>query len=143
MNEVVQTSPTLGSNVEEVVWKNISFIMWDIGGQESLRQGWSAYYCNTEFVILVIDSTDRERLKISKDELWQMLKHEDLKKASILIYANKQDIKGCLTAAEISDELNLTAIKRHRWQIQACCALTGEGLYQGLEWIANQLKSRS
>lgn len=48
MNEVVQTSPTLGSNVEEIVWKNIHFVMWDIGGQESLRQGWSAYYQNTE-----------------------------------------------------------------------------------------------
>ncbi|XP_015785516.1 ADP-ribosylation factor-like protein 5A [Tetranychus urticae] len=143
MNEVVHTSPTLGSNVEEVVWKNIRFIMWDIGGQESLRQGWSAYYSNTEFIILVIDSTDRERLKLSKDELWKMLSHEDLKKASILIYANKQDVKGCLTPAEISDQLSLTSIKKHHWQIQACCALTGEGLYQGLEWIANQLKARS
>lgn len=51
MNEVVHTSPTLGSNVEEVVWKNIHFIMWDIGGQESLRQGWNAYYVNTEVKI--------------------------------------------------------------------------------------------
>merc|ERR1712062_118653 len=36
MNEVVHTSPTIGSNVEEVVWKNVHFIMWDLGGQESL-----------------------------------------------------------------------------------------------------------
>lgn len=48
MEEVVHTSPTLGSNVEEVVWKNIHFVMWDLGGQESLRQGWQAYYANTE-----------------------------------------------------------------------------------------------
>lgn len=48
MEEVVHTSPTLGSNVEEVVWKNIHFIMWDLGGQDSLRQGWQAYYTNTE-----------------------------------------------------------------------------------------------
>ncbi len=48
MEEVVHTSPTLGSNVEEVVWKNIHFIMWDIGGQESLRQSWATYYANTE-----------------------------------------------------------------------------------------------
>lgn len=48
MEEVVHTSPTLGSNVEEVVWKNIHFIMWDLGGQDSLRQGWQAYYSNTE-----------------------------------------------------------------------------------------------
>lgn len=32
MNEVVHTSPTIGSNVEEVVWKNIHFLVWDLAG---------------------------------------------------------------------------------------------------------------
>ena len=48
MDEVVHTSPTIGSNVEEVTWKNIHFIMWDIGGQESLRASWNTYYTNTQ-----------------------------------------------------------------------------------------------
>ena len=48
MNEVVHTSPTIGSNVEEFVWRNIHFIMWDLGGQQSLRAAWSTYYTNTE-----------------------------------------------------------------------------------------------
>lgn len=55
------------------------------------------------------------------------MNHEDLNKAAILVYANKQDVAGCMSAAEISDLLNLTAIKKHKWQIQSCCALTGEG----------------
>ncbi|CAI9619353.1 unnamed protein product, partial [Staurois parvus] len=62
MNEVVHTAPTIGSNVEEIVLRNTHFLMWDIGGQETLRATWNSYYSNTEFVILVIDSTDRERL---------------------------------------------------------------------------------
>ncbi|KAH9371170.1 hypothetical protein HPB48_005640 [Haemaphysalis longicornis] len=99
MNEVVHTSPTIGSNVEEVVWKNVHFIMWDLGGQESLRATWNTYYSNAE----------------------------DLTKAAVLIFANKQDIKGCMSPREISEQLNLTSIKKNRWQIQACCALTGEG----------------
>uniref|UniRef100_A0A914E649 ADP-ribosylation factor-like protein 5B n=1 Tax=Acrobeloides nanus TaxID=290746 RepID=A0A914E649_9BILA len=135
--EVVHTSPTIGSNVEEIVWKNFHFVMWDIGGQESLRSSWASYYNQTQFVIIVIDSNDRTRLSIIKDQLYKMLAHEDLTKASILIYANKQDIKGAMSAAEISNELNLTSIKSHRWQIQACCALTGEGLQKGLEWMAS------
>lgn len=53
MNEVVHTSPTIGSNVEEVVWKNIHFLMWDIGGQESLRSSWSTYYTNTEVCFIL------------------------------------------------------------------------------------------
>nr|XP_002735272.1 PREDICTED: ADP-ribosylation factor-like protein 5B-like [Saccoglossus kowalevskii] len=140
MSEVVHTSPTIGSNVEEVQWKNIHFLMWDIGGQETLRSAWPTYYTNTDFVILVIDSTDRERLHITKAELYKMLAHEDLKHAAVLVYANKQDIKGSMSATEISQQLNLTSIKDHGWHIQACCALTGEGLYQGLEWITAQIK---
>lgn len=48
MKEVVHTSPTIGSNVEEIVVKNTHFLMWDIGGQESLRSSWNTYYSNTE-----------------------------------------------------------------------------------------------
>ncbi|MXQ88316.1 hypothetical protein E5288_WYG021377 [Bos mutus] len=80
MNEVVHTSPTIGSNVEEIVVKNTHFLMWDIGGQESLRSSWNTYYSNTEFIILVVDSIDRERLAITKEELYRMLAHEDINK---------------------------------------------------------------
>lgn len=76
MNEVVHTSPTIGSNVEEVKWRNIHFVMWDIGGQESLRQAWSTYYNGTSYMIMVVDSTDRERLTVTKEELYKMLSHE-------------------------------------------------------------------
>uniref|UniRef100_A0AAZ3PRN1 ADP-ribosylation factor-like 8 n=1 Tax=Oncorhynchus tshawytscha TaxID=74940 RepID=A0AAZ3PRN1_ONCTS len=138
MNEVVHTSPTIGSNVEEIVVKNTHFLMWDIGGQESLRSSWNTYYSNTEFIILVVDSTDRERLVISKEELYKMLAHEDLRKAALLIFANKQDMKDCMSAAEISKYLTLSSIKDHPWHIQSCCALTGEGLCQGLEWMTSR-----
>lgn len=138
MNEVVHTSPTIGSNVEEIVVKKTHFLMWDIGGQESLRSSWNTYYSNTEFIILVVDSTDRERLAISKEELYRMLAHEDLRKAAVLIFANKQDMKGCMSAAEISKYLTLSSIKDHPWHIQSCCALTGEGLCQGLEWMTSR-----
>ena len=50
--------------------------MWDIGGQDSLRQAWSTYYSGSHFLILVVDSTDRERLAIGKEELYKMLGHE-------------------------------------------------------------------
>ncbi|XP_078080273.1 ADP-ribosylation factor-like protein 5B isoform X1 [Mustelus asterias] len=135
MNEVVHTSPTIGSNVEEIVVKNTHFLMWDIGGQDMLRSTWSTYYTNTEFVILVVDSTDRERLTLTKEELYKMLAHEDLRKAAVLVFANKQDMKNSMSAAEISKFLTLTSIRDHPWHIQACCALTGEGLGQGLEWM--------
>ena len=39
----------------QVVWNNIHFVMWDLGGQESLRTAWNTYYSNTELIILVIE----------------------------------------------------------------------------------------
>lgn len=139
MGEVVDTSPTIGSNVEEVVWGKTHFVMWDIGGQESLRLSWSTYFSHSSFLILVIDSTDRERLHLSKSELYKILAHEDMGKVAVLILANKQDCEGSLTAAQISEELNLTSLQHHRWQIQACCGLTGEGLQQALQWMASNI----
>lgn len=56
MNEVVHTSPTIGSNVEEIVVNNTHFLMWDIGGQESLRSSWNTYYTNTEVTLGYADS---------------------------------------------------------------------------------------
>ena len=64
--------------------------MWDIGGQEKIRKDWYTYYTHTEFVIIVVDSTDRERLPVTKEELSNMIRHEELKKAAVLIFANKQ-----------------------------------------------------
>ena len=62
--------------MEEVTYENIRFLMWDIGGQESSRTAWSTYYQNTQVIILVIDSTDRERLGIVNTELGKILTHE-------------------------------------------------------------------
>ncbi|XP_077020667.1 putative ADP-ribosylation factor-like protein 5C isoform X4 [Tamandua tetradactyla] len=142
MNEVVHTCPTIGSNVEEIVLQKTHFFMWDIGGKEALRSNWNTYYSNTEFIILVIDSTDRDRLLTTREELYKMLAHEALRDASVLIFANKQDLKGSLTTMEISQFLTLSAIKDHPWHIQGCCALTGEGLPAGLQWIQSQATAK-
>ncbi|XP_068575005.1 putative ADP-ribosylation factor-like protein 5C [Cebidichthys violaceus] len=137
--EAVHTSPTIGSNVEEIIVRKTHFLVWDIGGQESLRASWYSYYGNTEIVIVVVDSTDRERLTLTKEELHRMLAHEDLENAAVLILANKQDVKGSMTAAEISQCLTLESISSHSWHVQACCALTGEGLPASLDWMKSRV----
>ncbi|XP_043209878.1 ADP-ribosylation factor-like protein 5B isoform X2 [Amphibalanus amphitrite] len=142
LGDTVHTSPTIGSNVEEIKYKNTQFVMWDLGGQESLRASWNTYYANTQFIILVVDSTDQDRLPVVKEELCKILAHDELAKASLLVLANKQDVKSALSSADISRELNLTSLKRHHWRIQACCALTGEGLNQGMEWICDRVRNK-
>mmetsp|Transcript_20722 Transcript_20722/g.51935 ORF Transcript_20722/g.51935 Transcript_20722/m.51935 type:complete len:179 (+) Transcript_20722:135-671(+) len=140
LGEVVVTQPTIGSNVEEVVYKNARFECWDLGGQESLRQSWTSYYANAHAVILVIDSTDRERISKVKDELERLVANAELKEAPILVFANKQDLAEAMSTAEIAEFLLLHDIKSHEWHIQASCALSGEGLMSGLEWMSKRVK---
>ncbi|TVU25073.1 hypothetical protein EJB05_27552 [Eragrostis curvula] len=143
LGEAVTAAPTIGSNVEEVVFKNLRFEVWDLGGQESLRTSWATYYRGTHAVIVVIDSTDRARINIIKDELFRLLQHGDLESAVVLVFANKQDLKDAMSPAEITDALSLHSIKNHDWHIQASCAITGEGLYDGLGWIAQKVAGKA
>lgn len=136
---MVVTAPTIGSNVEEVQFRNIKFVMWDLGGQESSRASWATYYKQTNAIIMVIDSTDRDRVGLIKAELERMLQNDTLKTAVLLLFANKQDVKGAMKVAEISDALGLHNIKDHGWHIQESCALTGFGLPEGMDWIANNI----
>ena len=117
--------------------------VWDLGGQDRLRTSWATYYRGTHAIIAVIDSTDRARIGIMKDELFRLLPHEDLQNAVVVVFANKQDLKDAMTPAEITEALSLHSIKNHDWHIQACCALTGDGLYDGLGWIAQRVAGKA
>jgi ADP-ribosylation factor-like protein 1 len=137
MGEVITTIPTIGFNVETVSYKNIKFQVWDLGGQTSIRPYWRCYYANTDAVIYVIDSQDRERIGTSKEELMSMLKEEELKDAALLVFANKQDMPGAMSVTEVSDFLGLTELKMRTWTIFKCSAKSGEGLTEGLDWLVN------
>uniref|UniRef100_F1LGW5 ADP-ribosylation factor 1-like 2 n=1 Tax=Ascaris suum TaxID=6253 RepID=F1LGW5_ASCSU len=73
LGEIVTTIPTIGFNVETVEYKNISFTVWDVGGQDKIRPLWRHYFQNTQGLIFVVDSNDRERVEESREELHKML----------------------------------------------------------------------
>uniref|UniRef100_A0A669CS81 ARF GTPase 5 n=1 Tax=Oreochromis niloticus TaxID=8128 RepID=A0A669CS81_ORENI len=62
LGEIVTTIPTIGFNVETVEYKNICFTVWDVGGQDKIRPLWRHYFQNTQGLIFVVDSNDRERV---------------------------------------------------------------------------------
>ena len=201
LGEVVTTIPTIGFNVETVEYKNISFTVWDVGGQDKIRPLWRHYYQNTQGMfrasyilthsftyllthsfthllthslvhilthslvhilthslvhilthllthlltlhtyslthlllglIFVVDSNDRERIDAARDELHRMLNEDELRESVLLVFANKQDLPNAMSAAEMTDKLGLHGLRHRQWYIQACCATTGDGLYEGL-----------
>uniref|UniRef100_H2LU25 ARF GTPase 3 n=1 Tax=Oryzias latipes TaxID=8090 RepID=H2LU25_ORYLA len=142
LGEIVTTIPTIGFNVETVEYKNISFTVWDVGGQDKIRPLWRHYFQNTQGLIFVVDSNDRERVNEAREELMRMLAEDELRDAVLLVFANKQDLPNAMNAAEITDKLGLHSLRHRNWYIQATCATSGDGLYEGLDWLANQLKNK-
>lgn len=72
------TTPTIGFNVDEVTYKNITFVIWDIGGQDLIRKQWDHFFNNTDAIIFVIDSEDKERMKVVADEITKLSQHHHL-----------------------------------------------------------------
>lgn len=83
----------------------------------------------------MVDSNDRERVSEAREELQRMLNEDELRDALLLVFANKQDLPNAMNAAEITDKLGLHGLRQRTWYIQAACATSGDGLYEGLEWV--------
>nr|POE71162.1 adp-ribosylation factor 2 [Quercus suber] len=142
LGEIVTTIPTIGFNVETVEYKNISFTVWDVGGQDKIRPLWRHYFQNTQGLIFVVDSNDRDRVVEARDELHRMLNEDELREAVLLVFANKQDLPNAMNAAEITDKLGLHSLRQRHWYIQSTCATSGEGLYEGLDWLSNNIANK-
>jgi len=142
LGEIVTTIPTIGFNVETVEYKNIQFTVWDVGGQDKIRPLWRHYFQNTQGIIFVVDSNDRDRIVEAREELQRMLNEDELRDAILLVFANKQDLPNAMNAAEITDKLGLHSLRQRAWYIQSTCATSGDGLYEGLEWLATTLRNQ-
>ncbi|XP_025247499.1 ADP-ribosylation factor 1-like isoform X1 [Theropithecus gelada] len=142
LGEIVTTIPATGFDVETVEYKNISFTVWDVGGQDKIRPLWCHYFQNTQGLSFVVDSNDRERVNEAREELMRMLAEDELRDAVLLVFANKQDLPNAMNVAEITDKLGLHSLCHRNWYIQATCATSGDGLYEGPDWLSNQLRNQ-
>jgi len=142
LGEIVTTIPTIGFNVETVEYKNICFTVWDVGGQDKIRPLWRHYFQNTQGLIFVVDSNDRERVTESAEELSKMLQEDELRDAVLLVFANKQDLPNALSVSELTDKLSLQGLRNRTWFVQSTCATQGTGLYEGLDWLSNELSKQ-
>ena len=122
-------------------FSNSSFSSSDLPSPppQQIRPLWRHYFQNTQGLIFVVDSNDRDRISEARDELHRMLNEDELRDAVLLVFANKQDLPNAMTAAEITDKLGLHSIRQRHWFIQSTCATSGEGLYEGLDWLATNI----
>ncbi|KUI65194.1 ADP-ribosylation factor-like protein 2 [Cytospora mali] len=164
MGEDVNTvSPTLGFIIKTIDYEgqvtSRKTRIGDVGGQKTLRSYWRNYFEKTDALIWVVDATDRLRMEDCKTELHGLLQEEvrfpnrlrvnadvnnikRLSGASLLVFANKTDVQGCMTGDEIVEALKLENIRTHRWHILRCSAMTGVNLKEGLAWVVEDAKAR-
>lgn len=133
---ITNTIPTLGFNLEEVKYKNITIKAWDMGGQLSYRDLWHHYYEDTKAVIFVIDSADRSRFKEARKELEGLLSNEHLKEVPFLIFANKQDLPCAAEITEIKKALHWNQWDfKENMHIVACTATENRKVNAGMDWL--------
>ena len=142
--QTVQTNdvkPTVGFSTEEFARENLNLTMFDMSGQSRYRSLWEHYYRDVQAIIYVLDSTDKVRMCVAKDELDSMLEHKDIthKEIPLLFFANKVDLPGGLEPVDIAKKLELYDVEDKPWHIASTNALTGEGIDGGIVWMAEKV----
>jgi len=136
-------APTVGFNIEHFSCKGLSFNAFDMSGQSRYRTLWGNYYRTTNGIIFVIDSSDRARILVAREELQQLLLHPDMSSRNIpiLFFANKMDIRDALSDVGVSSALGLDEILNKSWHICSSNALNGDGIPDGIEWLSSAIKT--
>lgn len=94
---------------------------------------------NTDALIWVVDSADRERIDEAAEELSSLCHEAELHNCTLLVLANKQDLPDAMSMAELTEKLRLRECGMRKWYVQSTVANTGEGLFEGLDWLATTI----
>ncbi|XP_012783237.2 ADP-ribosylation factor 1-like isoform X1 [Ochotona princeps] len=117
LSEIMTTNPTIGFNVETAEFKNIGFTVWNVGCQDKTQSLWCHYFQNTQGLIFVVDSNDRQHVNEAGKELMRILAEDELRDAVLLVSANKRDLPNAMNAADITDKLELKSLCHRSWYI--------------------------
>ncbi|KAL3873151.1 hypothetical protein ACJMK2_036305 [Sinanodonta woodiana] len=140
LGEVVTTIPTIGFNVETIDYKNVKITAWDVGGRDKIRPLYRHYFAHTDAFLFVFDSNDKERFAEALDEFTRFVNEDELRECVILVIANKQDLPNAMTVEEIEAKINeKNSIKTQTWKVFPAVATTGDGLFEALDWLKDQL----
>lgn len=135
--------PTVGFSVDEFHKNGLAFTVIDMSGQGRYRNLWEHYYKDVGGIIFTIDSTDKIRMCVAKDELESLLGHGALRDVPLLFFANKMDRPTAISPVECVQTLELDKITDKPWHIAASNALTGEGIDEGIVWLGQQMQRRA
>lgn len=138
----LNTLPTLSYSVDELKWQRERLLVWDVGGQDKLRNLWRHFYSHVGCLVFVFDSSDRQRFAEAREELRLLLAAPQLAGVPLLVLANKQDLDYAAPLADIETVLQLSVLcpsgSSRAVRLLPASAWRGSGLCTAIDWIGEQ-----
>lgn len=126
--ETVQTVPTVDFNFEILEYKDkgLKANVFDLAGLDKNAVNCKNHYNNTDGLIFVVDSNDRDKIEDAAVELKKILAEEKLKGCPVLVIANKEDLNGALPPSEVTEKMVMSQFKGITWCVQGASGTTGK-----------------
>jgi len=134
-------------------WQGVSFMIWDVGGQDRVRALWRSYTRAADGMVFVVDSADVERMEEARVELARVTRTREAAGVPLLVVANKQDLPRARSAADVERLLGVAELRRGGTSagaprlprpccVRPACAVTGDGLDHALEQLYEMIRAR-
>ncbi|OHT02248.1 ADP-ribosylation factor 2 [Tritrichomonas foetus] len=141
-----QSIPTIGFNVESIIYKENEFCFWDVNGGIGIAPLWHHYYQDQKVAAIIYvfngSNSQKEMNELEIPTFHQFLLDPKVGSWPILIYKNKSDVHNYFAQEEFFEMINCDALRKKNYHIQQCSALTGEGIFEGLDWLSDQILSQ-
>ncbi|AMD20081.1 HCL070Wp [Eremothecium sinecaudum] len=128
--------------VEFVEYKNVVVLSWDPSKLQDIYTSPGECYRYSKAFIFVVDATDTEHLRRARIELHRIMSTNPLGSRPLLIWSNKQDLPEALSNREVCRRLGISSRLNSPWLVQDVSALSGKGIYEGLQWLTTVLESK-
>lgn len=122
-------------------WGEIEFVCWDLGGQPKFKLLWKSYLPDSKGIVFVFNSVDKEedRIELAKSELAWLLEQSPLAGLPLLVLANKQDLEGAMSVAEVAEKLGLDKIADRKWHVQGTTYKNKQSVIDGFDWLKKSM----
>jgi signal recognition particle receptor subunit beta len=112
-----------------------------LSGRDPYSYSLPSDYEEASGLIFVVGSNDIQRIRDAREMLYDpsMLAHPLLAGKPLLVLANKLDLPLATSPATVAAELKLHNLT-NEWHVQGCSAYNGDGLDEGLKWLATTMK---
>lgn len=128
------TYPTKGFNTDSIYFNNLNLVIWDLSGDEGMREYWGCYFTDVKAVVYCIDNSDNVSFEKSLDVLKKLTQVLD---CAFLVFLTKKDIKS--DNIEYCDK----AIQVNKVMKRGLCAKVSMydaiGIKDSFWWLTNQI----